>query len=80
MQSPLTDPSVGVAVTVPSQWSSAVAEPNAASIASLLGLQPKVKVVPDAVITGAVTSTFQLTVLLAEVVLPHASVAVHVLV
>ena len=57
-----------------------MAEPNAASMSSLLGLQPSVRVVPDAVITGAVTSTFQLTVLLADVVLPQASVAVHVLV
>ena len=62
------------------QLSVAVADPSAASILAAVGLQPSVVVVPDVVITGAVTSKVQLTVLNAVELLPHASVAVEVLV
>src|SRR5205085_6680594 len=62
------------------QLSVAVADPSAASISAAVGLQPRVVVVPVAVITGAVISKVQLTVLDAVELLPHPSVAVHVLV
>ena len=79
---PLTDtvPVDGVAVTGP-QLSVAVAVPSAESIAPAVGEQPKVSVVPVAVITGASVSTVQETVLDTVIeVLPYASVAVHDLV
>ena len=66
-------------MTVP-QASLAVADPSAALTAADDGLQPGVDVVPVAVIVGGVSSCVQVTVLKAEAVLPHASVAVHVLV
>jgi hypothetical protein len=57
----------------------AVAVPRAASIAAAVGLQPRVRVVPVAVITGAVVSTVQVTVRDTAVAgLPHASVAFQV--
>ena len=62
------------------QSSVAVALPRAASIADEVGLQPSVDVVPVAVITGGVAFDVQVTVLDVVAVLPHASVAVHVLV
>ena len=71
---------LAVAVTAP-QLSVALAVPSAASIVAADGVQPSVKVVPVAVITGAILSTVQDTVrdtAIAE--FPHASVAVHVLV
>src|SRR5262245_11941431 len=71
--------SVDVGVTVP-QPSDAVAVPSAALIAAAVGLQPRVKVDPVAVITGAVESTLHVTVRDTGVAaLPHASIAVHVL-
>jgi hypothetical protein len=61
------------------QVSVAVAVPRAALIAAASGLQPRVRVVPLAVITGAVVSTVQLTVRDTAVAgLPHASVAFQV--
>src|SRR5204863_4433330 len=54
----------------------AVAVPSAASSAAAVGLQPKVNVVPPAVITGNVTSTVQVTVRATAIAaLPQASVA-----
>src|SRR6266496_2023741 len=75
--SPVTDVTVGVL-----QASVAIAEPRAASIAADVGLQPRLPFagVPVAVIVGAVTSTVHVAVLDAVAVLPHTSVAVHVLV
>ena len=72
-------PSADVSAGVP-QLSVAVAVPSAASVAAELGLQPRVKVVPDVIIAGTVTSYVQLTVLDAVEVLPQPSVAVQVLV
>ena len=67
-------------VTVP-HASVAVAVPSAASIDAADGLQPRDNVVPVAVITGTVTSCVQEIVLETEsAVLPHASVAVQILV
>ena len=59
-----------------------MAEPNAASIAAEVGLQPRAPLpgVPVAVIVGAVTSTVHVAVLDAVALLPQASVAVNVLV
>ena len=51
----LTVPSVKLGVTGP-QLSVAVAVPSAALMSDALGLQPSVRVVPVAVITGAVVS------------------------
>jgi hypothetical protein len=78
-QVPLTAPSTGVSVNVP-QASVAVALPRAASIAADDGLHPSVNVVPVAVITGGVAAADQVIVLDVVAVLPHASVAVNVLV
>ena len=76
----VTVPVVAVGVTGP-QASLAVAVPKAESIAEAVGLQPRVNVVPVAVITGATVSSVQVTVLeTAAAALPQASVAVHVLV
>ena len=74
-----TVPSLDENVGVP-QLSVAVADPSAASISAAVGLHPSVVVVPVAVIVGAVMSNVQLTVLDSVELLPHASVAVHVLV
>ena len=73
-------PSLEVIVVFP-QASVAVAEPSAAVISAADGLQPSVVVVPPVVITGAVRSSAGHVTVLAEVaVLPHASLAVNVLV
>ena len=72
-------PSVDVIVGVP-QASVAVAVPSAALISVLVGLHDKVRAAPVVVIVGGVVSSVQVAVLEAEEVLPHASVAVHVLV
>jgi hypothetical protein len=76
-----TAPSDDVTVGVP-HASVAVAEPNAALMAADVGLHPSAPLagVPVAVILGAVTSTVHVAVRDAVAVLPHASVAVHVLV
>jgi hypothetical protein len=71
-------PSVDVIVVV-LQPSVAVAVPSAALISEAEGLQPKVFVVPDAVMTGAVLSLVQLTVFIAVVELPQPSEAVKIL-
>src|SRR6187399_857050 len=71
-------PSIAVIVVV-LQPSVAVAVPSAALISEAEGLQPKVFVVPDAVMTGAVLSLVQLTVLIAVVELPQPSEAVKIL-
>ena len=76
---PLTGPVVTVIVGVP-QASLALAEPRAASIAADVGLHPSVELVPVAVITGGVVFDVQVTVRDTVAVLPHASVAVNVLV
>ena len=74
----VTVPSEGDAVTGP-QLSVAVAVPSAASIAAANGLQPNVRVVPVAVITGGVVSSVQVTVReTAVAALPQASVEFHV--
>jgi hypothetical protein len=76
-----TSPVDEVTVGLP-QASVAVAEPSAASIAAADGLQPRLPFagVPVAVIVGAVTSTVHVAVRDVVAVLPHASVAVNVLV
>ena len=76
----VTLPRVELGVTGP-QPSVAVAVPKAAVIAAEFGLQPRVRVVPVAVMTGATVSEVQLTVRETEsAMLPHASVAFHVIV
>ena len=72
-------PSAKVTVGVP-QASLAVALPRAASIAAAVGLHPSGVLLPVAVSTGAVLSTVQVAVREVVELLPHASVAVHVLV
>ena len=73
-------PSFEVIVVLP-HASVAVAVPRAALISAADGLQPSVVVVPLVDTTGAVTSlAAQVIVLAAVAVLPHASLAVHVLV
>ena len=74
-----TTPSVEVRVGVP-QASVAVAVPSAALISDAVELHDKVRAAPVAVIVGGVVSSVQVAVLEVEEVLPHASVAVHVLV
>src|SRR5439155_22286075 len=77
---PLLLITLSAAVGVPTaQLSVALAVPSAASISAALGLQPRLSVVPVAVITGAIVSTVQVTV--HETVtagLPHASLSFHV--
>jgi hypothetical protein len=74
-----TEPVLAAGVTGP-QLSVAVAVPRAASMAAAIGLQPSVKVVPVAVITGASESRVQVTILETDTAtLPQASVAVQVL-
>jgi hypothetical protein len=75
----VTDPSVDVTVGMP-HASVAVAVPNASLIFPSDGLHPSVVVVPPDVRTGGVRSTIHVTVLDVVDVLPHASLAVHVLV
>ena len=72
-------PSLCVTVAAP-QPSVAVALPSAASIAAALGLQPSDVAVPEAVINGGVLSAVHDTVLKVVALLPHASLAVKVLV
>jgi hypothetical protein len=62
--------SVNVTVAV-LQPSLAVADPSAASMSEASGLQPRVVTVPVAVMTGAVRSLVQLTVLIAVALLPQ---------
>ena len=69
---------VAVGVTGP-QPSVVVALPKAESIALAVGLQLNVRVVPLAVITGAIVSSVQVTVLETDAAtLPQASLAFHV--
>src|SRR5438093_1385863 len=77
---PLLVITLSAAVGVPTaQLSVALAVPSAASISAALGLQPRLCVVPVAVITGAVVSTVQVTVReTASAGLPHASLTFHV--
>jgi len=72
-------PSIAVIVVV-LQPSVAVAEPRAASISEEEGLQPRVVVVPLAVMDGPLRSRIHVTVVEAVAVLPQASVAINVLV
>ena len=58
---PLTTPSKEVTVGV-LQLSVAVALPSAASICAAVGLHPKARLVPVAVMTGSVVSSVQVTV------------------
>jgi hypothetical protein len=58
----------------------AVADPSAASIVPVFGLQPRASALPVAVIVGVDTSIVHVIVLDAVAVLPQASVAVNVLV
>jgi hypothetical protein len=74
-----TEPSDDVIVVVP-QASVADADPNAPVIAVEVGLHPSVTVVYIPVNTGEVTSSLHVTVLVMVDVLPHASIAVNVLV
>jgi hypothetical protein len=75
----VTAPSVCVTVAVP-QTSVANALPNAALIADEVGLHPRVELLYVPLKTGGVTSDTQVIVLLTDDVLPHASVAVNVLI
>ena len=74
-----TEPSDDVIVVVP-QASVADADPNAPVIAVEVGLHPSVTGVYVPVNTGEVTSSLHVTVLVMVDVLPHASIAVNVLV
>ena len=74
-----TEPSDDVIVVVP-QASVADADPNAPVIAVEVGLHPSVTGVYVPVNTGEVTSSLHVTVLEMVDVLPHASIAVNVLV
>ena len=76
---PVAGASVKLTVGVP-HASVAVAVPSAAVISEAAGLQPRVNVVPVAVITGGTRSLVQVTVLAAVAELPHPSTAVNVLV
>ena len=75
----VTAPSVNVTIGV-LQAAVAVADPSAAVISEAEGLQPKVFVVPDAVMAGGVLSLVQLTVLEVVAELPQPSTAVNILV
>ena len=76
----VTLPSLEVIVVLP-HASVALAVPKAALISAADGLQPSVVVAPPVVITGGVrSSAAHVTVLAAVAVLPHASLAVNVLV
>ena len=72
-------PSDTVSCTGP-QEELAVAVPSAASMAAELGLHPRLGFVPVIVPMGDDVFSTHVTVLEAEAMLPHASVAVHVLV
>jgi hypothetical protein len=73
-----TAPSVNVIVAV-LHPSLAVAVPRAASISEASGLQPRDVTVPVVVMTGAIRSEVQLTVLIAVALLPQPSEAINVL-
>src|SRR5438093_884748 len=77
---PLLVITLSAAVGVPTaQLSVALALPSAASISAAVGLQPRLSVVPVAVITGAIVSTVQVTVrVTATAGLPQASLTFHV--
>jgi hypothetical protein len=76
-----TAPSDAMGVSAPLQLSEAVAPPSAASIVASDGLHPRtVDELDVGVMTGGVWSNVHVNVLDAVPVLPHASVAVHVLV
>jgi hypothetical protein len=72
-------PSLNVSVTGP-QASVAVAVPSAAAISDVTGLHPRVNDVPAALIVGGIRSAVHETVFDTVDVLPHASIAVNVLV
>jgi hypothetical protein len=72
-------PLENVTVGIP-QASVAVAVPNAPSIVAVDGLQPSARAFPLVVIAGPVTSAVHVAILAAVEVLPHASIAVNVLV
>jgi hypothetical protein len=72
-------PSTNVTVGIP-HASVAVAVPSAAVMLEAVGLQPRARELPLAVIDGGVTSLVQVTVRDAVEVLLHPSLAVHVLV
>ena len=74
-----TSPSDCVIVTGP-QASVAVAVPNAALISDAVGLHPRLRLAPPTTPDGGVTSLVHVTVLDADEVLPHPSLAVHFLV
>ena len=71
--------SLVVIVTAP-HASVATADPRAALISAVVGLQPRVVAVPVAVIDGGVRSDVHVTVLEVVAVLPQASMAVKVLI
>jgi hypothetical protein len=76
-----TAPSDAVGVSEPLQLSEAVAPPSTDSIVAEVGLHPRpVEAVEVMVIVGGVISNVQVTVRDAVPILPHASVADHVLV
>jgi hypothetical protein len=79
VQVPVAGPSVNVTVVAP-HASVAVAVPSASVISEAAGLQPSVNVVPVAVMVGGTRSLVHVTVLELDAVLPHASLAVNVLV
>ena len=82
VQVPVTAPSLLTIVIAEEavQLSVAEAEPSAALIAAVVGLQPRALVVPVAVRVGATRSSVHEMVRDVEAVLPQASVAVHDLV
>ena len=75
----VTVPSLDDTVGIP-QASEADAVPSAALISEAAGLHPRVNVVPVAVMVGGIRSAVHVIVLDAVAVLPHASLAVNVLV
>jgi len=77
---PLMATTLSDAVGVPTlQLSVALAVPSAASIVAVSGLQPRARLVPVTVITGAVVSTVQVTVRDTAIAgLPHESLTFQV--
>jgi hypothetical protein len=74
-----TAPSVNVTIGVP-HAADAVAVPRAALISDAVGLQPRVGVAPLIIIVGGLGALVHVTVLVTVAVLPHASLAVNVLI
>ena len=74
-----TGPSLEVTVGV-LQASEAVAVPSAAVISAIVGLHPKVVVVPVAVMVGGIRSLVHVTVLDVVAELPQPSLTTNVLV